>query len=76
VVGSTALDRLSPDEVKALDFGVHQFVGRANDQPDHTAQQQIHESQEHERQSHRCDRAGDAAADNKGRAGLGTEAPT
>ena len=30
-----------------LDFGVHQFVARAGDQPEHTAQQEIDESEEH-----------------------------
>jgi hypothetical protein len=30
-----------------LDFGGHHFAGRAGDQPDHTAQQEIDESKEH-----------------------------
>jgi hypothetical protein len=31
-----------------LDFGGHLYVGRPGDQPDQTAQQQIHEGEEHE----------------------------
>ena len=32
-----------------LDFGAHHSVGRATDQADHTTQQEIGESEEHER---------------------------